>query len=39
MAKEEQKAIIMNAVDDSYKRLILPFLTRSYRYFFFFCLW
>ncbi|XP_023819159.1 S1 RNA-binding domain-containing protein 1 [Oryzias latipes] len=31
MAKEEQKAIIMNAVDDSYKRLILPFLTRSYR--------
>uniref|UniRef100_A0A8C7YBX5 S1 RNA binding domain 1 n=1 Tax=Oryzias sinensis TaxID=183150 RepID=A0A8C7YBX5_9TELE len=31
MAKEEHKAIIMNAVDDSYKRLILPFLTRSYR--------
>uniref|UniRef100_A0AAX7U017 YqgF/RNase H-like domain-containing protein n=1 Tax=Astatotilapia calliptera TaxID=8154 RepID=A0AAX7U017_ASTCA len=30
-AKEELHAIIRNAVEDSYKRLILPFLTRSYR--------
>ncbi|XP_042358215.1 S1 RNA-binding domain-containing protein 1 [Plectropomus leopardus] len=30
-AKEELRAIIKNAVEDSYKRLILPFLTRSYR--------
>ncbi|KAL6102104.1 srbd1 [Pungitius sinensis] len=29
--KEELRAIIKNAVEDSYKRLILPFLTRSYR--------
>uniref|UniRef100_A0A3B3BZW3 S1 RNA-binding domain-containing protein 1 n=1 Tax=Oryzias melastigma TaxID=30732 RepID=A0A3B3BZW3_ORYME len=31
LAKEEHRAIILNAVEDSYKRLILPFLTRSYR--------
>ncbi|XP_075931908.1 S1 RNA-binding domain-containing protein 1 [Anarhichas minor] len=31
LAKEELRAIIKNAVEDSYKRLILPFLTRSYR--------
>ncbi|KAK9541323.1 hypothetical protein VZT92_001376 [Zoarces viviparus] len=31
LAKEELLAIIKNAVEDSYKRLILPFLTRSYR--------
>uniref|UniRef100_UPI0037E8AED0 S1 RNA-binding domain-containing protein 1 n=1 Tax=Semicossyphus pulcher TaxID=241346 RepID=UPI0037E8AED0 len=30
-AREELNAIIRNAVEDSYKRLILPFLTRSYR--------
>ncbi|XP_074501373.1 S1 RNA-binding domain-containing protein 1 [Sebastes fasciatus] len=30
-AKEELFAIIRNAVEDSYKRLILPFLIRSYR--------
>nr|XP_040034791.1 S1 RNA-binding domain-containing protein 1 [Gasterosteus aculeatus aculeatus] len=30
-AKDELRAIIKNAVEDSYKRLILPFLTRSYR--------
>nr|XP_019945026.1 PREDICTED: S1 RNA-binding domain-containing protein 1 [Paralichthys olivaceus] len=30
-AKQEHHAIIRNAVEDSYKRLILPFLTRSYR--------
>ncbi|XP_062286308.1 S1 RNA-binding domain-containing protein 1 [Scomber scombrus] len=30
-AKGELHAIIKNAVEDSYKRLILPFLTRSYR--------
>ncbi|XP_070833681.1 S1 RNA-binding domain-containing protein 1 [Chaetodon trifascialis] len=30
-AREELRAIIKNAVEDSYKRLILPFLTRSYR--------
>uniref|UniRef100_A0A3Q2DDD0 S1 RNA-binding domain-containing protein 1 n=1 Tax=Cyprinodon variegatus TaxID=28743 RepID=A0A3Q2DDD0_CYPVA len=30
-AREELRAIITNAVEDSYKRLILPFLTRSYR--------
>ncbi|XP_044069334.1 S1 RNA-binding domain-containing protein 1 [Siniperca chuatsi] len=30
-AREELYAIIRNAVEDSYKRLILPFLTRSYR--------
>ncbi|XP_017283934.1 S1 RNA-binding domain-containing protein 1 [Kryptolebias marmoratus] len=30
-AREELHAIIRNAVEDSYKRLILPFLTRSYR--------
>uniref|UniRef100_A0A665X217 S1 RNA binding domain 1 n=1 Tax=Echeneis naucrates TaxID=173247 RepID=A0A665X217_ECHNA len=30
-AREEFHAIIRNAVEDSYKRLILPFLTRSYR--------
>ncbi|KAF3708044.1 S1 RNA-binding domain-containing protein 1 [Channa argus] len=30
-AREELCAIINNAVEDSYKRLILPFLTRSYR--------
>ncbi|XP_012720466.2 S1 RNA-binding domain-containing protein 1 [Fundulus heteroclitus] len=30
-AREQLNAIIRNAVEDSYKRLILPFLTRSYR--------
>ncbi|CAG6016602.1 unnamed protein product, partial [Menidia menidia] len=30
-AREELHAIIKNAVEDSYKRLILPFLTRNYR--------
>ncbi|XP_034465009.1 S1 RNA-binding domain-containing protein 1 isoform X2 [Hippoglossus hippoglossus] len=30
-ATQELHAIIRNAVEDSYKRLILPFLTRSYR--------
>uniref|UniRef100_A0A1A7WKQ9 S1 RNA-binding domain-containing protein 1 n=3 Tax=Iconisemion striatum TaxID=60296 RepID=A0A1A7WKQ9_9TELE len=30
-AKEELRAIIRSAVEDSYKRLIVPFLTRSYR--------
>lgn len=30
-AREELCAIIKNAVEDSYKRLILPFLIRSYR--------
>ncbi|XP_041866973.1 S1 RNA-binding domain-containing protein 1 isoform X2 [Melanotaenia boesemani] len=30
-AREELHAIIRNAVEDSYKRLVLPFLTRSYR--------
>uniref|UniRef100_A0A8C6NJR4 S1 RNA binding domain 1 n=1 Tax=Nothobranchius furzeri TaxID=105023 RepID=A0A8C6NJR4_NOTFU len=30
-AKEELRAIISNAVEDSYKRLIVPFLTRSCR--------
>ncbi|XP_068575021.1 S1 RNA-binding domain-containing protein 1 [Cebidichthys violaceus] len=30
-AKEELRAVIKNAVEDSFKRLILPFLTRSYR--------
>ncbi|XP_076016365.1 S1 RNA-binding domain-containing protein 1 [Genypterus blacodes] len=30
-AREELRNIIKNAVEDSYKRLILPFLTRSYR--------
>ncbi|XP_030603321.1 S1 RNA-binding domain-containing protein 1 [Archocentrus centrarchus] len=30
-ARKELHAIIRNAVEDSYKRLILPFLTRSYR--------
>ncbi|KAM4591014.1 S1 RNA-binding domain-containing protein 1 [Odontesthes bonariensis] len=30
-AREELCAIIKNAVEDSFKRLILPFLTRSYR--------
>ncbi|XP_045926143.1 S1 RNA-binding domain-containing protein 1 isoform X3 [Micropterus dolomieu] len=30
-AREELHAIIRNAVEDSFKRLILPFLTRSYR--------
>uniref|UniRef100_A0A3Q3WLH9 YqgF/RNase H-like domain-containing protein n=1 Tax=Mola mola TaxID=94237 RepID=A0A3Q3WLH9_MOLML len=30
-AREELHVIIRNAVEDSYKRLILPFLTRSYR--------
>ncbi|XP_020507457.2 S1 RNA-binding domain-containing protein 1 [Labrus bergylta] len=30
-AREDLYAIIRNAVEDSYKRLILPFLTRSYR--------
>uniref|UniRef100_A0A8D3BV28 S1 RNA binding domain 1 n=1 Tax=Scophthalmus maximus TaxID=52904 RepID=A0A8D3BV28_SCOMX len=29
--REELNVIIRNAVEDSYKRLILPFLTRSYR--------
>uniref|UniRef100_A0A4W6F7J4 S1 RNA binding domain 1 n=1 Tax=Lates calcarifer TaxID=8187 RepID=A0A4W6F7J4_LATCA len=29
--REELRAIIRNAVEDSYKRLIMPFLTRSYR--------
>lgn len=28
----EHQLIIKNAVEDSYKRLILPFFTRSYRY-------
>ncbi|XP_040904982.1 S1 RNA-binding domain-containing protein 1 [Toxotes jaculatrix] len=30
-ARGELQALIRNAVEDSYKRLILPFLTRSYR--------
>ncbi|XP_069000462.1 S1 RNA-binding domain-containing protein 1 [Embiotoca jacksoni] len=30
-AREELFAVLKNAVEDSYKRLILPFLTRSYR--------
>ncbi|XP_071336250.1 S1 RNA-binding domain-containing protein 1 [Trachinotus anak] len=30
-AREELRVIIRNAVEDSYKRLVLPFLTRSYR--------
>ncbi|XP_056291401.1 S1 RNA-binding domain-containing protein 1 isoform X2 [Pseudoliparis swirei] len=30
-AKDELRAVIMRAVEDSYKRLILPFFTRSYR--------
>ncbi|XP_033836101.1 S1 RNA-binding domain-containing protein 1 isoform X2 [Periophthalmus magnuspinnatus] len=30
-AREELRVLIKNAVEDSYKRLILPFLTRSYR--------
>ncbi|KAM9345125.1 S1 RNA-binding domain-containing protein 1 [Symphorus nematophorus] len=30
-AREELYSILRNAVEDSYKRLILPFLTRSYR--------
>ncbi|KAG7512305.1 hypothetical protein JOB18_026091 [Solea senegalensis] len=30
-AREELCVIIKNAVEDSYKRLIIPFLTRSYR--------
>uniref|UniRef100_A0A8C6T9S2 S1 RNA binding domain 1 n=1 Tax=Neogobius melanostomus TaxID=47308 RepID=A0A8C6T9S2_9GOBI len=30
-AREELRVMIKNAVEDSYKRLILPFLTRSYR--------
>ncbi|XP_061767197.1 S1 RNA-binding domain-containing protein 1 [Nerophis ophidion] len=30
-AREEHQAIIKSAVDDSYKRLVLPFLTRMYR--------
>ncbi|XP_072293046.1 S1 RNA-binding domain-containing protein 1 [Eucyclogobius newberryi] len=30
-AREELRFMIKNAVEDSYKRLILPFLTRSYR--------
>ncbi|XP_037553213.1 S1 RNA-binding domain-containing protein 1 [Nematolebias whitei] len=30
-AREELQTIITNAVKDSYKRLILPFLTRNYR--------
>ncbi|KAF1375532.1 hypothetical protein PFLUV_G00221180 [Perca fluviatilis] len=30
-ARDELRTIIKNAVEDSYKRLILPFLTRSYR--------
>uniref|UniRef100_A0A671XX85 S1 RNA binding domain 1 n=1 Tax=Sparus aurata TaxID=8175 RepID=A0A671XX85_SPAAU len=30
-AREDLNIIIKNAVEDSYKRLILPFLTRSYR--------
>ncbi|XP_070697267.1 S1 RNA-binding domain-containing protein 1 [Pempheris klunzingeri] len=30
-ARAELQAVIRNAVEDSYKRLILPFLTRSYR--------
>lgn len=31
--RDELYTIIRNAVEDSYKRLILPLLTRSYRYF------
>lgn len=31
-ARQELQAVIRNAVEDSYKRLILPFLTRSYRF-------
>ncbi|XP_059215514.1 S1 RNA-binding domain-containing protein 1 [Centropristis striata] len=31
LAGEEHHAIIKNAVEDSYKRLIVPFLTRNYR--------
>ncbi|XP_061915060.1 S1 RNA-binding domain-containing protein 1 [Entelurus aequoreus] len=30
-AREEHQALIKSAVDDSYKRLVLPFLTRMYR--------
>uniref|UniRef100_A0A7N6FB95 S1 RNA-binding domain-containing protein 1 n=1 Tax=Anabas testudineus TaxID=64144 RepID=A0A7N6FB95_ANATE len=30
-ARDELREIIRNAVEDSYKRLILPFLTRTYR--------
>lgn len=30
-AREELRVLIKNAVEDSYKRLILPFLSRSYR--------
>ncbi|XP_033955929.1 S1 RNA-binding domain-containing protein 1 [Pseudochaenichthys georgianus] len=30
-AREEHWAIVRSAIDDSYKRLILPFLTRNYR--------
>uniref|UniRef100_A0AAV2JPC3 S1 motif domain-containing protein n=1 Tax=Knipowitschia caucasica TaxID=637954 RepID=A0AAV2JPC3_KNICA len=30
-AREEHRSLIRNAVEDSYKRLILPFLTRSHR--------
>lgn len=30
--RNEHELIIKNAVEDSYKRLILPFLSRSYRY-------
>ncbi|KAI3363385.1 hypothetical protein L3Q82_012001 [Scortum barcoo] len=30
-ARDELRAIIRNAVEDSYKRLILPFLSRTYR--------
>lgn len=32
--RDELYALIRNAVEDSYKRLILPLLTRSYRYLF-----
>ncbi|XP_049927595.1 S1 RNA-binding domain-containing protein 1 [Epinephelus moara] len=31
LARDELRAMINNAVEDSYKRLILPLLTRSYR--------
>uniref|UniRef100_A0A8C9YXV5 S1 RNA binding domain 1 n=1 Tax=Sander lucioperca TaxID=283035 RepID=A0A8C9YXV5_SANLU len=31
LARDELRTIVKNAVEDSYKRLILPFLTRSYR--------
>lgn len=30
--RNELELIIKNAVEDSYKRLILPFLSRTYRY-------